>query len=137
MTRQLFLLLPLLAVSVLHAEPALALKGYDPVAYFTLSKPTLGDAQFHATHAGLKYQFSSAAHRDLFVAAPDKYLPQYNGFCAWAVGNNYTAPADPLAWKITDGKLYLNYNMSVQKKWLANEAELIRKGDENWPKLKK
>jgi YHS domain-containing protein len=137
MTRQLFLSLPLLAFGLTAAEtPKLALKGYDPVAYFTLSKPTIGLTDFAAVHNGLSYQFANAEHKQLFTANPEKYLPQYNGFCAWAVGHNYTAPSDPLAWKIVNGKLYLNYNTSIQKKWLAEESDLIRKGDDNWPTLK-
>lgn len=113
----------------------LAIKGYDPVGYFTLNRATKGSPEFTAEHQGVKYQFSSAAHRDLFAANPSQYLPQFGGYCAWAVGNNYTAPADPEAWKIVEGKLYLNYNSAVQRKWMADENLLIRKGHANWPQL--
>jgi len=115
----------------------LALKGYDPVSYFTANKAMKGSSEFTHQHMGVTYRFASAANRDLFAKEPGKYLPEYGGYCAWAVGHNYTAPADPEAWKIVNGKLYLNYNKDVQKKWMAEEASLIQKGDSNWPKLHK
>jgi YHS domain-containing protein len=77
-----------------------ALKGYDPVAFFVAGKPIKGDAQFKATHSGATWFFSSADNRDSFLAEPTKYAPQYGGYCAWAVSEGYTAPADPTVWKI-------------------------------------
>ncbi|MDJ0601718.1 MAG: YHS domain-containing (seleno)protein, partial [Crocosphaera sp.] len=64
-----------------------------------------------------------------------KYAPQYGGFCAWAVSNNYTAPIDPEAWTIVDGKLYLNYDKNIQKKWSKNMTDNILKADSNWPNI--
>ena len=64
-----------------------------------------------------------------------KYLPQYGAYCAWAVANGYTASVSPYAWKIVDGKLYLNYNQSIQKRWEEDIPGNIAKADENWPKL--
>ena len=110
-----------------------AVSGYDPVAYFTLGRPTKGDEKITAVFKGATYRFASAANRDAFLAAPEKYAPQYGGYCAWAVGHGYTAKADPTAWKVVNGKLYLNYNADIQKKWLADEANQIAAGDKNWP----
>ena len=113
----------------------LAIKGYDPVAYFTLGKPTKGQPEFKSEFQGAKFLFATAENKATFEADPAKYAPQFGGYCAWAVGNNYTAPTDPEAWKIVNGKLYLNYNKDIQKRWSSDEAALIRKGDQNWPTL--
>ncbi|MBI4910774.1 MAG: YHS domain protein [Acidobacteria bacterium] len=112
-----------------------AVKGYDVVAYFTESKPVKGSPQFSFDWMGAKWQFASAAHRDQFSAEPAKYAPQYGGYCAWAVGHNYTADTDPEAWRIVDGKLYLNYNKSVQQKWEQDRGKWIADADKNWPTL--
>lgn len=114
----------------------LAVDGYDPVAYFTAGKPMEGSKEFSFEWRGATWRFASAANRDLFAAAPEKYAPQYGGYCAWAVSQGYTADADPQAWKIVDGRLYLNYDKKVQATWEKDTALLIRKADENWPKLR-
>jgi len=113
----------------------LAIDGYDPVAYFTAQRPVKGDPQFTFLVGGATYRFASAANRDLFAKDPTKYAPQYGAFCAYAVSRNYTADTDPLAWKIVDGKLYLNYNTGAQKAWEKDVAGNITKGDVNWPGL--
>lgn len=112
-----------------------AVSGYDPVAYFTESKPVKGDAKFTHTYAGAEWRFASAENRDKFAANPEKYAPQYGGYCAWAVSEGNTASADPLRWKIVNDKLYLNYDADVQKKWEASIPENIKKADKNWPKV--
>ncbi len=114
-----------------------AIKGYDPVAYFTDAKPVKGESEFAFEWMGATWRFASAAHRDSFQAAPEKYAPQYGGFCAWAVSQDYTAGIDPAAWKIVNGKLYLNYSLEVQKKWEGDVPGNIAKADVNWPKLLK
>ncbi len=111
-----------------------AIDGYDAVSYFA-GQPVKGKAEFSHEWQGATYLFANAKNRDQFAAAPEKYAPQFGGHCAWAVGNNYTAKADPMAWKIVDGKLYLNYNKDVQAKWTAQETQLIEKGHANWPAL--
>ena len=113
----------------------LAIDGYDPVAYFTDSRPVKGTSRFTFEFEGATYRFASAANRDLFAKDPGKYIPQYGAFCAYAVSRGYTADTDPLAWKIVDGRLYLNYNAGAQKKWEEDIAGNIRKGDANWPAL--
>jgi YHS domain-containing protein len=114
----------------------LAVDGYDPVAYFTDGKPVEGKKEHSFEWNGATWRFSSAANRDLFAAAPEKYAPQYGGYCAWAVSQGYTADADPEAWKIVDGKLYLNYDKKVQAQWEKDVPGLIQKADANWPKLR-
>jgi YHS domain-containing protein len=114
----------------------LALDGYDPVAYFTDGRAVRGDAAIARTHEGATYHFASTANRDAFAKDPARYLPQFGGFCAWAVSRGYTAPTDPEAWRVVDGKLYLNYSRSVQKMWEGDVPGNIRKGDANWPGLR-
>jgi YHS domain-containing protein len=114
-------------------KEGVALRGYDPVAYFTQGQPVKGAPQFQAEHQGAKFYFASAAHRDSFVAAPDKYAPQYGGYCAFGMSNGYKAATDPAAFTVREGKLYLNYNSEVQKMWSANMSALIEKADQQWP----
>lgn len=111
----------------------LAVGGYDPVAYFTDNRPVKGDSRFAYEYKGAQWHFASAANRDRFIAEPERYAPQYGGYCAWAVSEGSTASADPKLWKIVDGKLYLNYDASVQKKWEKDIAGHIRRADANWP----
>ena len=115
----------------------LALKGYDTVSYFEDSTAVEGNKKFEFEYLGAKWRFVSAEHLELFKKSPEKYAPQYGGYCAWAVGHNYTAGADPLCWKIVDGKLYLNYNKNVQVDWSKDIPNLIEAGDANWNELSK
>lgn len=113
-----------------------ALSGYDTVAYFTQSKPVKGSESFKTEYKGAEWQFSSQANLDAFKANPEKYAPQYGGYCAYAVGKyNDLVSADPEAWKIVNGKLYLNYDKDIQAEWVANQSEYITKGNANWPGL--
>jgi YHS domain-containing protein len=112
-----------------------AIKGYDPVAYFTDGKPVKGDADFSHGWNGAEWRFASAAHRDLFKADPSKYAPQFGGYCAWAVSRGYTAGIDPDAWKIVNNRLYLNYSAKVQSQWAEDISGNIAKAEENWPKI--
>jgi hypothetical protein len=81
------------------------------------------------------YRFASAEHRALFEAAPETYLPQYGGYCAYAAAKGALAPTDPEAFTVKDGKLYLNYSAGVRARWLPRAAEYIKAADENWPRL--
>jgi YHS domain-containing protein len=96
-----------------------------------------GDARFTTTLDGVEYRFATAQNLARFKASPDAYLPQYGGYCAWAVSRGYTAKSDPLAWKVIGGKLYLNYDKDVQKRWAADIPGNIAKADRNWPQVLK
>jgi YHS domain-containing protein len=134
-------LLPVLAASA--ADPinksgsGVAIKGYDAVAYFTDSKPVKGSPNFTHQWNGATWQFASAEHRDLFAKSPDQYAPQYGGYCAYGVSQNHTAPIDPEAWTVRDGKLYLNYSQSVKKTWSQDIPKYLDQADKNWPSLHK
>lgn len=148
MPRRLFLLLAMtlagtgMPVASAHAKDApvytgtfsnVAVGGYDPVAYFTDGKPVKGEKSFTLQHAGAEWRFSSAQNRDRFAASPQQYAPQYGGYCAWAVSQGYTASGDPQYWRVVDGKLYLNYDAEVQKKWEKDIPGFIGKANQNWP----
>ena len=118
---------------VFTARGNLAIRGYDPVAYFTEGKAVKGDKDFTLGWQGADWRFASAANRDAFSEDPEKYAPQYGGYCAWAVSRNYTAPTDPDAFTLVNGKLYLNYNKRVMRQWLEDRDRNIEQADENWP----
>jgi len=110
-----------------------AVKGYDPVAYFVEGKPVKGSGKYEHKWMGAKWHFSSAENRQLFANNPENYAPQYGGYCAYAVSQGVTADIDPTAWKIVDGKLYLNLSHSVARIWLKNIPGYIALADKNWP----
>ena len=110
-----------------------ALRGYDPVAYFTEGKPVKGSPAYTVLYQGSMFHFASQANRDLFKGDPGRYAPQYDGFCAYGTAGGYKAAIDPAAFSIVEGKLYLNYNADIQKKWRADIPGYIKKADKNWP----
>ena len=112
-----------------------AIEGHDPVAYFTEGKPIEGSGAHTYQWNGATWKFASRENRDSFAASPRKFAPQYGGYCAWAVAEGYTAGIDPDAWRVVDGKLYLNYSKSIQKRWARDIPGNIAKGDANWPKI--
>ncbi len=112
-----------------------AIKGYDTVAYFTQGKPVEGDKRYSTEYKQAKWLFSSQENLDLFVSDPEKYTPQYGGYCAYAVSQNTTASIKPELFTIYDGKLYLNYNNSINEKWSANKENFIKEADANWSGL--
>lgn len=114
----------------------LAIRGTDPVAYFTDGKPRKGSASFETTYLGSTWRFVSAANRDKFIDNPEGFAPQYGGFCAFAAAQNAKAPTDPKAWNIVEGKLYLNYSRRVRRKWRADIPGFIAAADANWPTLR-
>jgi YHS domain-containing protein len=113
-----------------------AIDGYDAVAYRTEAKPMKGSPQHALQWKGATWHFSSEANRRLFEAEPEKYTPQYGGYCAFGMSRGYKAKVDPEAWSIVGGKLYLNYNQSVRTTWLEETAEFIAKADAAWPSVK-
>lgn len=131
-----------LAAPAAHAEKPpvytsvlsnVAVGGYDPVAYFTDGRPVRGTTQFRTTYQNFEYRFASAAHLQAFQANPTRYLPQYGGYCAWAVSQGYTAAGNPNNWRIVDGRLYLNYNDEIQQRWERDIPGFIASANSNWP----
>ena len=118
-----------------NAEDGIAVRGTDVVAYFTEGRAVAGSSVFTHDWRGATWRFASAANRDLFAADPDRYAPAYGGFCAFAVSEGYTAPIDPAAWRIVDGRLYLNYDRSVQRRWERDIPGRVARADANWPRL--
>lgn len=113
-----------------------AINGYDPVGYFKQNAPVEGSDEFTADYEGVKWQFASAENRDLFVSNPEKYAPQYGGYCAYAAANNSLAKTEPEAFTIADGKLYLNYDLQIRSRWEGDQSANISKADKYWPDLK-
>lgn len=111
----------------------IALDGYDPVAFFADSKPVHGSPSITAEHGGAVYLFASETHRKSFVAAPEKYLPQYGGFCAYGVSLGALFPVDISTWQIRDGKLYLNLNPEILAAFNKDFSANVRKADAAWP----
>ncbi len=113
----------------------LAVEGHDPVAYFRQGRPVEGDRRWSLEWQGATWRFASPENLEAFKADPEAFAPRYGGYCAWAVSQGYTASADPEAWRIVDGKLYLNYDQDVQKTWEQEIPGNIGKADANWPRV--
>ena len=111
---------------------SLAVDGYDAEA-----KPVKGDKAFSTKFNGAEWRCSSAENLAIFTADPEAYAPQYGGYCAWAVAQNYTARGNPANWAIVDGKLYLNYNNEIQERWNKDIPGFIASADKNWPAVLK
>ena len=122
-----------------NLESGLAIKGYDPVAYFTQNQAVKGKKELAVSYQGILYYFSSEANKEVFKTAPFKYEPEYGGWCAYAMGNSgEKVSIDPETFKILNGRLYLFYNRyftNTLKDWNKNEASLKKNADINWPKL--
>lgn len=118
-----------------YAGGALAAGGYDTVAYHTQRTAVPGKPEFRVSWKGAEWQFSTVANRDLFVAAPEQYAPQYGGYCAFAVAGGSTAAGDPRVFDVVNGRLYLNLSASTQASWRREQAGMIQRGDQNWPRL--
>lgn len=125
----------LYAHAPVFAAGGIAIQGYDPVAYFNQSKPVEGSAQFSHEWNDAVWHFANAENLAAFQAEPERYAPQFGGYCAFAVANGYTARTDPAAWHIEDGKLYLNFDNATRDQWLAARTELIPNAHANWPRV--
>ena len=107
--------------------------GYDVVAYQTQDDAVPGDAAITTEHDGVSYRFASEANRSMFEADPEKYLPRYGGYCAYAVAQGATAHGDPAQWTVHEGKLYLNYSAQVRRLWRQDIPGNLVKSEANWP----
>jgi YHS domain-containing protein len=120
------------AVAPVNATNGIALKGYDPVAYFTVGQAMPGRDAYMFPWKGRVYRFASAENRNRFAAEPDKYVPRYGGYCAYAMAIDRIADIDPERWAIVDGKLYLNNNRFAHVLWSVNKDANIAAADGNW-----
>ena len=121
----------------LNAPGGVAIKGYDPVAYFVDGRAVLGVPTFAHRWQDAEWRFASAANRDLFAADPAKYAPQYGGFCAYAASKGAIADTDPTAFGVVGDKLYLNFSHQALGLWRQDVPGNIGKADANWPSLAK
>ena len=113
----------------------IALDGYDPVAFFTDGKPMHGDPAISATYNGATYLFASKDHKVRFLADPQKYVPQFGGYCAFGVSLGALFPVDINTWQIRNGKLYLNLNPSILEQFNQDFEGYVNKAEKKWPKL--
>lgn len=140
-----FLLAIWISTTPLHAtnginidsSSGLAIHGYDPVAYFTESKPVEGKPEFTVKHQDNQWAFSSEKNKNTFLKNPDSYIPQYGGHCAYAASKNALANTDPFAWTVYNKKLYLNYSIGTRDIWLKQRDANIVDADGFWPELMK
>jgi YHS domain-containing protein len=122
-------------INTTGSSDGLAIRGYDPVAYFRDRGPRIGKPEFQVRHGGATWRFASAEHKALFEATPERYLPAYGGFCAYGTSRGYLVKIEPEAWSIVDGRLYLNYDLGVRQTWLGRTPTYIARADANWPRL--
>jgi YHS domain-containing protein len=109
-----------------------AIRGYDPVAYHLLGQPQKGRPELSFSFNDSNWYFASESNLELFRLDPAKYIPQYGGYCAYAMSKNLVVSTDPEAWHIENGKLYLNYSLSVRETWLKDIPAYVNKADSNW-----
>ncbi|HEU5291688.1 MAG TPA: YHS domain-containing (seleno)protein [Cyclobacteriaceae bacterium] len=114
----------------------IAINGYDPVAYFTQTAAVKGRDTLSYQWGNVKWLFSSQSNLDSFKENPDKYVPQFGGWCAYGVSDNHKSPTDPNAFTIVAGKLYLNYNRKVMELWRSDTTGHIKRANLNWISLK-
>jgi hypothetical protein len=125
--------LPAGAQSKVNVDAAkVAIKGYDPVAYFTEQRAVRGKPEFETAWQDAVWRFASAENRDRFRAEPEKYSPRYGGFCALGIAKGARFDINPEAWSIVEGKLYLNYDTGIRQEWRQKSADYIREADRKW-----
>jgi YHS domain-containing protein len=146
MLSRFFRLISIAAVSLLSTAAlagdffetdGVALHGYDPVAYFVAAEPQQGQAQYSYEYQGSKFYFANEANRNAFMKTPEKYAPQFGGYCAYGTSQGYKVSTQPDAFAIVKDKLYLNYNKKVQGIWQQDVPGNIERAEKNWPEVQK
>lgn len=122
--------------SVVYVEDKVAIDGSDAVAYFEKAGPVAGDPAITHDWNGATWRFATAANRDAFAAEPERWAPQYGGYCAFAMANGQVASTIPEAWSIHEDKLYLNFNLDVRERWERDRDNLIVRADVEWPEVR-
>lgn len=121
---------------LVNADDGVAIKGYDPVAYFTEGRPVLGDPAVTAEFDGATWRFATPEHRRAFLAYPSRYEPEYGGFCAYGAAKGRKTDIDPAAFSIIGGRLYLNASLEARMVWRNDLLNAIAAADRNWPQVK-
>ena len=114
----------------------LAISGYDTVSFFS-GKPLAGKPEFTYVYDGAEWRFSTRGNLELFKTNPDAFMPQYGGYCAWAVAMGKLAKSSPEHWSVEDGKLYVNFNARIQRRWEKDITGFVRKANDEWPAILK
>jgi hypothetical protein len=122
--------------SAVYAPDGIAVNGYDAVAFFTQAKPVKGSADNSFRWDGANWLFSSKADLESFKRSPEKYAPQYGGYCAYGAAQGHKASVQADTWSIVDNKLYFNYNLKVKELWSKNRGAFIDSANKNWIQLK-
>ena len=122
---------------LIFQDKGIAIHGYDPVAYFTKGKPVKGKKDFEYAYMGATWRFANLENKTAFAKEPEKYIPEFGGYCAFGMSHGYAAPTEPNAWTIVEGRLYLNYNLEVKREWNKDIPGHIAKANANWPKIPK
>jgi YHS domain-containing protein len=116
-------------------KQGLALKGHDPVAFFTQGRPVAGDYRYESSYNGTRYRFASAENKKLFDTDPARYVPQFGGFCAYGVSRGYAVDVELDAFQIVDGRLLMQYDKSVRDRFNQDTEGNLKRADANWPKV--
>ncbi len=120
---------------VFKSNQEVAICGFDPVAYFTLGKPTEGSKDISVEFLGGTWRFVSEENRDLFLADPGSYIPQYGGHCAWGIKNDEHLDTEPKSWRIVEGKLYLYRNHAAHSRWDKHQT-FVGNANRKWEQQK-
>ena len=118
-----------------YSVDGIAIGGYDPVAYFDFLIPVKGSPEFTVEWNGTVWHFASKENMGRFADDPAAFAPQYGGYCAYAVSRGSTAKTEPDAFTIHEGKLYLNYDLAVQRIWRWDVPGNVEAANENWPSV--
>lgn len=118
------------------AGAPLAIHGYDPVSYVTEGRARIGSAAFTSTHDGAAYRFASKANKERFERNPERYVPEYGGYCAYGVAVGAKFDGDPMLFRVVGGKVYLNLNPEIQDRWLKDIPGNIAKADGKWTTIR-
>ncbi len=121
---------------IFKTKEGIAIKGYDPVAFFTQQKAVKGTDSLNLSWKGANWLFSSAENRERFRKDPEQYAPQFGGYCAYGLAGNHKAPTETDTWTVINDRLYFNYNQSVRKLWLKDTVQFIQQANINWEKIR-
>lgn len=122
-----------MSTALLAQAPSVAIKGYDPVSYFTAGAPVKGESSIRYDFDDVRYHFKTPKNRELFVSNPDRYSPQFGGLCTAGLAMGMKAESDPSVWKIVDGKLYVFSSVGARNK-MEQDPSMLAKARETYSK---